>query len=209
MSSSEPESEDEPDLGEEEFEIEYIKDSRFTITNGRQILEYLIYWKGYEEKDRSWTLASQFDDDDPPVVAFYENYPNKPRKGLKTPLKGDLRDWFGKATPGHDKENVAITKKEKEKVVGKSMKIEKKMEKEKEVGKAVKKERKRKVESDESDFVMEENDKDEEDEDLKSDVDDEAEVQVDEDDDLESVDGAENSEYRISPPLGSQQAVLT
>ena len=40
---------------------------------------------GYKKSDRSWTEADQFDEDDPPVVEFYEKNPNKPRRKAKRP----------------------------------------------------------------------------------------------------------------------------
>jgi len=73
-----------PELGEEEYTIDYIVDSRFHTYKGETVLEYLIHWKDYGVEDRSWTLADQLDDDDPPVVAFYKKHPFKPRKGQRT-----------------------------------------------------------------------------------------------------------------------------
>ncbi|WVR03552.1 hypothetical protein IAU60_000544 [Kwoniella sp. DSM 27419] len=66
------------ELGEEEYSVEYIVDSRFIKFRGRRTLQYLIHWTGYGVKDRSWTPATEFDDDDPPVLAFYQANPMKP-----------------------------------------------------------------------------------------------------------------------------------
>jgi len=41
---------------------------------------------GYGKEDRSWTLASQFEEDDPPVQDFYKKHPFKPRAAV-TPLR--------------------------------------------------------------------------------------------------------------------------
>ncbi|WVQ93615.1 hypothetical protein IAU59_000691 [Kwoniella sp. CBS 9459] len=65
-------------LGEEEYEVECIVDSRYIKFRGKRQLEYLIHWVGYSKKDRSWTPASQFDNDDPPVLRFYKANPGKP-----------------------------------------------------------------------------------------------------------------------------------
>lgn len=79
--SSEESLNSDDELGDEEYEIDYIVNSRFRSTRGRRILEYLIHWKDYPVEDRSWTLASQFEDDDPPVAEFYAKNPKKPRIG--------------------------------------------------------------------------------------------------------------------------------
>nr|XP_019014690.1 DNA repair protein Rad8 [Kwoniella pini CBS 10737]OCF53471.1 DNA repair protein Rad8 [Kwoniella pini CBS 10737] len=79
--ASESENEDgdeDDDLGEEEYEVEYIVDSRYIKFRGKKNLEYLIHWTGYSKKDRSWTQASQFENDDPPVLSFYTKNPTKP-----------------------------------------------------------------------------------------------------------------------------------
>ncbi|WWD22469.1 hypothetical protein CI109_106962 [Kwoniella shandongensis] len=95
--SSESDAIPDSDLGEEEYEVEYIVDSRFTRSRSGKVLEFLIHWSGYDVKDRSWTLASEFHDDDPPVKAFYEKYPDKPgskqvvkaKAAIPTPSKKD------------------------------------------------------------------------------------------------------------------------
>lgn len=75
-----------PDLEEEEYEVEYIVKSRLKQYGKKVVLEYFIHWKNYPEEERTWTLADQFDDDDPPVVAFYEKNPRAPRRGQDTPF---------------------------------------------------------------------------------------------------------------------------
>ncbi|OCF44062.1 DNA repair protein Rad8 [Kwoniella heveanensis CBS 569] len=65
-------------LGEEEYEVESIVNSRYIKFRGKRQLEYLIHWAGYSKKDRSWTPASQFDNDDPPVLEFFKKNPGKP-----------------------------------------------------------------------------------------------------------------------------------
>ncbi|KAL1407062.1 DNA (cytosine-5-)-methyltransferase dmt5 [Vanrija albida] len=82
-SSSEGEA---PGLGEEEYEVEYIVDSRFRSYGGKPVFEYLIHWQGYPISERSWTLGSQLDEDDPPVLEFHKKYPKKPRRNQRTVL---------------------------------------------------------------------------------------------------------------------------
>jgi hypothetical protein len=71
-------SESELELGEEEFEIDSIVDSRIRKFRGKPVLEYRVHWKGYDTDEDSWTTADQFDDDDPPVLDFFKKYPKKP-----------------------------------------------------------------------------------------------------------------------------------
>lgn len=77
---------DVPDLEEEEYEVDYIVQSRLKQYGKKVVLEYFIHWKDYPEEERTWTLADQFDDDDPPVVAFYEKNPRAPRRESSTPF---------------------------------------------------------------------------------------------------------------------------
>lgn len=70
-----------PDLidGEEHFEIREIKDSRRHYGQ----LQYLIAWKGYDSSEDSWVPATEFHDDDPPVLEFHSQNPDRPaRVGL-------------------------------------------------------------------------------------------------------------------------------
>ncbi|WVQ62591.1 uncharacterized protein L199_000733 [Kwoniella botswanensis] len=69
---------DNDESDDEEYEVDYIVDSRYIKFRGKRTLEYLIHWTGYSVKDRSWTVASQFENDDPPVLQFYKKNPNKP-----------------------------------------------------------------------------------------------------------------------------------
>ncbi len=80
------ESDDEavPELEDEEYEIDYIVDSRWVTYQGSAVFEYYIHWKDYPEEDRSWTNGDQLEDDDPPVLDFYKKYPRKPRRNQKT-----------------------------------------------------------------------------------------------------------------------------
>jgi len=166
-STPSPTSEVASELGEEEYEIEYIVDSRLQISRGRRTLEFLIHWKDYGKRDRSSTVASQFEDDDPPVVEFCTRCPGKPRVGgVKSPVKGmDGRGFFERVGGGaKDKENVDERKlngewKEKVKIHGKkkaNVKDELKKGKGREVEKKPAVKRKRKTDSDESDLVMDE-----------------------------------------------------
>lgn len=76
---------DDEDGDEEEYEIDYIVDSRIRRVDGERILEFLVHWLGYAVDDRSWTDASQFEADDPPVLAFYKKNPKKPKLPLPLP----------------------------------------------------------------------------------------------------------------------------
>jgi len=76
--SSESAPESELELGEEEYEIDGIVDSRIRKFRGKPVLEYRVHWKGYDTDEDSWTIADQFDDDDPPVLDFYKKFPKKP-----------------------------------------------------------------------------------------------------------------------------------
>jgi hypothetical protein len=81
---------DAEDGDDEEYEIDYIVDSRNRRFRGQDNLEFFIHWKGYEKKDRSWTDATQFEADDPPVLDFYTKNPSKPGAshfGLAKPAK--------------------------------------------------------------------------------------------------------------------------
>lgn len=80
------EASDIPDLEEEEYEVDYIVQSRLKQYGKKVVLEYFIHWKNYPESERTWTLADQFEDDDPPVVAFYKKNPRAPRRGQSTPF---------------------------------------------------------------------------------------------------------------------------
>lgn len=73
-----------PELEDEEYEIGYIVDCRWRTYASKPVFEFLIHWKGYSKADRTWTLADQLEDDDPPVVEFYKKYPNKPRRTQRT-----------------------------------------------------------------------------------------------------------------------------
>jgi hypothetical protein len=142
-------------------------------------------------KDRSWTLASQFEDDDEAVVEFYKKNPNKPKVGGK-PMA--IHSFFSKAgkenTNGANKgiekgkavkKEVDLPEKEVKKEITKRKirdeSVEEKREttqpkkskaasseeEEDEVKPEKKKPRKSKAASEESDFVMKEEDVDEDD----------------------------------------------
>lgn len=93
---------DVPDLEEEEYEVDYIVASRLRQYGKKTVLEYFIHWKGFPVEERTWTLADQFDDDDPPVVAFYKKNPRAPRRGQNTP--------FSLLMGGKSKENATPKK---------------------------------------------------------------------------------------------------
>ncbi|BEI79864.1 hypothetical protein CcaverHIS002_0103930 [Cutaneotrichosporon cavernicola] len=86
-----------PDLEEEEYEIDYIVDSRWRTYGKTPLFEFLIHWKGYPVEERSWTRADQFEDDDPPVTAFYQKHPRKPNRKQRTIFS--LMNGGGKSSP--------------------------------------------------------------------------------------------------------------
>lgn len=95
---------DEAEEDEEEYEIDYIVNSRYRVERGKKHLEYYVHWLNYSKDDRSWTDAAQFDDDDPPVMDFYARYPNKPghpKKPVKpaTPSKSPVASRSKPPTP--------------------------------------------------------------------------------------------------------------
>ena len=103
--------EDEDEQDDTEYEVDYIVDSRYRTTRGRQHLEYLIHWKGYKKSDRSWTDAEQFDNDDPPVIAFYDQNPKKPGKKAKRqsmPTPGPSTDSISTPSPPEIKASAPI-----------------------------------------------------------------------------------------------------
>ena len=132
--------------------------------NGRQEVEFYIHWKGYDKNERSWTLASQFEVDDPPVIEFYSKHPDKPRLGVKSPVKTTSLKRFLEKAGG--KENVNSTKDAKAKNNGNEKQGGKKVVALEAEKPPAKKQKRKKSESDESDFVMEaaEDDKPSEDE---------------------------------------------
>ncbi|EIW68043.1 hypothetical protein TREMEDRAFT_69535 [Tremella mesenterica DSM 1558] len=184
---------EEPELGEEEYNVEYIVDSRFRPIKGAYVLEYLIHWEGYDHSEDSWTPATQFDDDDPPVLEFYEKHPDAARVGTvplkKSPVKnGDIRNFFS-MPPKKEKVfgSIDMNRVKEQGRKEKELKRMKKERKEKELKK--KKKRNENDDDDGSDFVMDVNMV--EDDDFKMSAE-ESEVEGDveeEDDDLESVGG--------------------
>jgi hypothetical protein len=141
-------------------------------------------------KDRSWTLASQFEDDDEAVVEFYKKNPNKPKVGGK-PIA--IHSFFSKAgkenTNGANKgvekgkavkKEVDLPEKEVKKEIAKRKSRDESVEEKREIKKPKKskaasseeeeeakpekkKPRKSKAASEESDFVMKEEEVDEDD----------------------------------------------
>jgi hypothetical protein len=75
-----------PDLidGEEHWEVETILNSRLH----RRQLQYLVHWKGFDDIDRSWIPASEFQDDDSLVIDFHTRHPDKPgHQRISRPLR--------------------------------------------------------------------------------------------------------------------------
>ena len=61
--------------GFDEWEVEEIKDSRFS----RNQLQYLIHWKGYDLSEDSWEPASHLRHAQELVQEFHLRYPDKPK----------------------------------------------------------------------------------------------------------------------------------
>lgn len=118
-----PDSESEPEVAaaevdvdeedETEYEIDHIRDSRIRTIKGKKtsFLEFLIHWKGYDDDEDSWTTASQFEADDPPVLKFYQKYPNKPRLDGFGPLKVNGKKNSEKIESKKEEEEPALTPK--------------------------------------------------------------------------------------------------
>jgi len=98
------------ELGEEEFEIDSIVDSRIRKLKGKPFLEYRVHWKGYDSDEDSWTAANQFDEDDPPVLEFYKKHPSKPSTanlGKAKVKPAPERAAPGRASPAPVRETTA------------------------------------------------------------------------------------------------------
>ena len=61
---------------DEEYEVDYIVASRMY----RRQLQYLVHWKGYEEHEHTWELASNVKNAPLVVERFYKENPSAPRK---------------------------------------------------------------------------------------------------------------------------------
>ncbi|XP_064595163.1 chromobox protein homolog 1-like isoform X2 [Liolophura sinensis] len=79
----EPE-EDEEDLGEEEYTVERVVDSR--IKNGKK--EYLLKWKGYPDSDNTWEPSGHLDC--PDLIAEFED--KKKKRDLERKRKQNGED---------------------------------------------------------------------------------------------------------------------
>ena len=62
--------------GEEEYEVEHIKDSRIF----RRQLQYLVKWKGYDDSHTSWEPARNVANARRLVEAFHHQHPSAPRR---------------------------------------------------------------------------------------------------------------------------------
>ena len=61
---------------DEEYEVDYIVASHIY----KHQLQYLVHWKGYEEHERTWELASNVKNAPLVVERFYKENPSAPRK---------------------------------------------------------------------------------------------------------------------------------
>ena len=61
---------------EEEYEVEYIADSRY---KGKRV-EYLVHWKGWLETDRTWEPVSNLGNATAAVQDFHASHPAAPRR---------------------------------------------------------------------------------------------------------------------------------
>ena len=59
----------------EEWEVESVKDSRFS----RRQLQYLVHWKGYDVSEDTWEPAKHLEHAPELVQAFHDAYPHRPR----------------------------------------------------------------------------------------------------------------------------------
>ena len=66
-----------PDLiaGHEEWEIDFLKDSRFR----RRQLQYLVHWHGFDDSEDSWEPASQLRHARSVIRDFHRLHPSRPR----------------------------------------------------------------------------------------------------------------------------------
>ena len=62
--------------GHQEFEVEYIVDSKRYHGSVR----YLVHWKGYTVMDRTWEPPEHLDNAQIAVEEFHQEHPNKPRQ---------------------------------------------------------------------------------------------------------------------------------
>ena len=60
---------------EEEYEVEYVVDSRYKGTR----LEYLVHWKGWSDTDRTWEPVSNLGNTTAAVRDFHTSHPSAPR----------------------------------------------------------------------------------------------------------------------------------
>ena len=61
---------------DEEYEVDYIVASRIY----RRQLQYLVYWKGYEEHEHTWEPASNVKNAPLVIERFYKENPSASRK---------------------------------------------------------------------------------------------------------------------------------
>ena len=59
---------------EEEYEVEYVVDSRY---KGKR-LEYLVHWKGWSDTDRTWEPVSNLGNAEAAVCDFHASHPSAP-----------------------------------------------------------------------------------------------------------------------------------
>ena len=76
--------------GEDEWEVESVKDSRYS----RGQLQYLVHWKGYDVSEDTWEPARHLTHTRELVNDFHASYPNKPkprRRQVKSRGRDSLR----------------------------------------------------------------------------------------------------------------------
>ena len=61
--------------GEEEWEVDEIKDSRYS----RGQLQYLVHWKGFDVSEDTWEPAGNLVHASDAITDFHQEYPHKPR----------------------------------------------------------------------------------------------------------------------------------
>ena len=78
---------------EEEWEVDFIKDSRWT-NRLRRSVQYLVHWKGFNNDEDTWEPARHLTHTMELVNNFHASYPNKPkprRRQVKSRGRDSLR----------------------------------------------------------------------------------------------------------------------
>ena len=63
---------------EEEWEVDFIKDSRWA-NRLRRSVQYLVHWKGFNNDEDTWEPARNLVHASDAIAEFHQEYPHKPR----------------------------------------------------------------------------------------------------------------------------------